>query len=88
MAFDFIGWTFILIVAITGTCVTMLLSLIHPFAIIIGILWFGWVLFWLVSAQVFAEYRIDLPELIKMKMNKFPLMIFNRNERKMIWKKN
>jgi len=30
------------------------------------------------ARQVFAEYRIDLPDLVKMKLNKFPLMIFNR----------
>ena len=30
------------------------------------------------APRYFAEYRIDLPDLVKMKLNKFPLMIFNR----------
>lgn len=69
--FDIVGWLFILFIAIIGAVLITILSLIGPIAIVIGLLWFGWLLFWVISAQVIAEYGIDLPDLIKHKIKSF-----------------
>lgn len=69
--FDYIGWLFILFIAVIGVCLTTIFSLIGPLGIVIGAMWFGWILFWVISAQVFADYRVDLPDLIKRKIEGF-----------------
>lgn len=68
---DYTGWFIISLMGTVGICLIILLFAIHIVAGFLGILWIGWILFWVVSAQMLIEYRVDLPDLIKRKMEGF-----------------
>ncbi len=67
---DIVGWLLISFEALIGVLMIFILSLVHPIWMVMGILWIGCIMFWLISAQLYAEYRYDLPCVIKNKIKK------------------